>query len=478
MSDAPATGHAVSTAHSCGCQQPFFRRVTRHLDSLSRRGFLGGIAAASACTLPGFAFGQGGGPTRTLLRQVRLFDGKGNALRDGVQVLVEGNKITSIDTGNSAPPAGATVIDCGGRVLMPGLIDAHWHTLFCAVPAELLVMGDPAVVFTAGTAEANRTLMRGFTTIRDLGGPVFTFKQAIDNGVISGPRIYPSGAMITTSGGHGDLRLPFEIPRSGDETAIGEAFGGMAIVDDPGTMRLRAREQLLQGASQIKLVASGGVSSPRSPLDIATFSQEELNAGVAVARDWNTYAAVHAYTPHTALRALAAEAACIEHAHLIDEATARRIAEKRVWISTQPFLSMEDTGQLSGPAVGRAQQLFAGTARLYGYCKRYGIKTAWGSDLLFSAALLPRQNFMLTHLGNWFTNAEVLRAATSVNAELLALSGPRNPYPDKLGVIEPGAYADMLLVNGNPLDNLHLLEDPGANLAIIMKDGRIHKNTL
>ncbi len=338
--------------------------------------------------------------------------------------------------------------------------------------------GDPGIIFASSTAEAERTLMRGFTTVRDMGGPVFSFKQAIDSGVIPGPRIFPSGAMITTSGGHGDLRMPFEIPRDGDKLSLSERTGGAAIVDDVGSVQLRVREQLLQGASQIKLVAGGGVSSPRSPLDMTSFSEDELRAAVNVARDWNTYVTVHAYAPRTVQRALAAGVACVEHAHLMDEETAKMIADKGVWLSTQPFLTMEDAASQTGPGAQRVQQLFAGTPRVYDYVKKYGIKVAWGSDVLFSPELAPRQNVMLTHLGRWYNNAEILRAATSVNADMLTLSNLRTPYEGRLGVIEKGAFADLLVLNGNPLEDIRLIEDPGKNLAVIVKDGRIYKNTL
>jgi imidazolonepropionase-like amidohydrolase len=407
-----------------------------------------------------------------------VFDGKADTLTKDAQVLIEGNKIVAIDTTNSAPPSDATVLDCGDRVLMPGLIDAHWHTLYAAVPMPVLLAGDPGFVFAASTAEAQRTLLRGFTTVRDLGGPVFTFKQAIDSGVIPGPRIFPAGAMITTSGGHGDLRMPTEIPRNAGQLSISELGGHAAIADSVGDLKLRVREQLLQGASQIKLVGGGGVSSPRSPLDMSTFSEEEIRTAVDVARDWNTYVTVHAYAPNTVQRAISGGADCIEHAHLMDEKTARIMADKGVWLSTQPFLTKDDVAPQSGPALERVQQLFAGTPRVYDFIRRYGIKAAWGSDVLFSAALTPRQSFMLTHLGNWYSNAETLRMATSANAELLALSALRNPYPGKLGVIEKGALADVLVLNGNPLENIHVIEDPARNLAVIMKDGSIHKNTL
>jgi imidazolonepropionase-like amidohydrolase len=187
---------------------------------------------------------------------------------------------------------------------------------------------------------------------------------------------------------------------------------------------------------------------------------------------------VHAYASNTVQRAIAAGAACIEHAHLMDDATAKIMADKGVWLSTQPFVSRDDVAEQTGPSFDRMNQVFAGTPKIYDLVRKHGIKTAWGSDILFSPALTPRQSFMLTHLSRWYTNAETLRMATSRNAELLALSRLRNPYPGKLGVIEKAALADLLVVNGNPLDDIHLLEDPAKNLAIVMKDGRIHKNTL
>lgn len=463
----------------CGCFNPSLGAVSRRLETLSRRGLLAGLGSAVlAAGLPKFSVAQETAVAKILFRELRLFDGKSNTLRTGVQVLVENNKIIAVDEANNSAPADAVVINCRNGVLMPGLIDAHWHTIFAAVPLNILLGGDPGIIFAASTAEAERTLLRGFTTVRDLGGPVFSFKQAVDGGIIPGPRIYPSGAMITTSGGHGDLRLPTEIPRDSGRLSSSELLGGSAIADSIGDLRLRVREQLLQGASQIKIVGSGGVSSPRSPLDMTTFSEEELRAAVDVARDWNTYVATHAYTPGAVQRALAAGVSCIEHAHLIDEKTARLIAEKGAWLSTQPFLTMEDAASQSGPGLERIQQLFAGTPRIYEFARKYGIKTAWGSDVLFSPELGPRQNFMLTHLRNWYSTAETLQMATSQNAELLALSTYRNPYPGKLGVIEADAWADIIVVDGNPLDDISLLEDPQRYLSVIMKDGRIHKNTL
>ncbi|QOG06469.1 amidohydrolase family protein [Aureimonas sp. OT7] len=481
MSSSRFGGRYAHFAHKAGClcNLPDMQRVSLRLDSFSRRGFMTGLGAMVVSgSLTGRGMAQVSPGDRIFLRNLRLFDGTGDSLRTDVQVVVEGNRVIDLDQGNNPPPEGAKIIDCDDGVLMPGLIDAHWHTLYAAVPLQVLMTGDPGIVFAASTAEAERTLMRGFTTVRDMGGPVFTFKQAIDSGIIPGPRIFPSGAMITTTGGHGDLRMPFEIPRDGESLSLSELMGSAAIVDDAGELQRRVREQLLQGASQIKLVGGGGVSSPRSPLDITTFSEAELRVAVEVARDWNTYVAVHAYAPRTVRRALAAGAACIEHAHLMDEETARDIAERQVWLSMQPFLTMDDAGTQTGPGAERVQQLFAGTPRVYEYVRKYGIRTAWGSDVLFSPELAPRQSAMLTHLGRWYSNAEVLRNATSVNAELLATSGLRSPYEGKLGVIEKGALADMILVDGNPLDDLTLLERPAERFSLIMKDGLLVKNTL
>ena len=203
--------HLIHNA-GCACHSPALQDVSRRLDGYSRRSFLSSLAASAlAATVSSRARAQSA-PSKILFRQIRLFDGRSDTLKSGVQILVEGNRITSVDTGNAEPPSDATVIDCNDRILMPGLIDAHWHTLYAAVPLNVLMTGDLGFVFTSSTAEAERTLMRGFTTVRDMGGPVFSFKQAVDTGIIPGPRIFPSGAMITTSGGHGDLRAPLRNP--------------------------------------------------------------------------------------------------------------------------------------------------------------------------------------------------------------------------------------------------------------------------
>jgi imidazolonepropionase-like amidohydrolase len=211
---------------------------------------------------------------------------------------------------------------------------------------------------------------------------------------------------------------------------------------------------------------------------MSTFSEPELRAGVATAEDWNTYATVHAYAPKTVQRAIAAGAKCIEHAHLMDEATAKLMSDKDVWLSIQPFLGEDDTVPLTGPSRTKMLQVFAGTDNAYKLAKAHMLKTAFGSDLLFSDRLTMRQGTMLTHLTRWYANSEILMMATATNGELLGLSGPRNPYPGKLGVLEEGALADLLLVDGDPIENIDLVADPDRNFLIIMKDGRIYKDKL
>ncbi len=470
-------------ASGCLCRQPDMLAINRRIDAdLTRRGFVAGVGGSiAALGLSNRARAQAAtvSPRPIVLSNFRLFDGKSPALREGLRLIVDDGRIKAVAPGDPGAPEGARLIDCGGRVVMPGLIDAHWHSVFAALPISSLFAADVGYIFLAASGEAERTLMRGFTTIRDLGGPSFPLKQAIDEGLVTGPRIYPCGAMITTSGGHGDLRPLQDIPRSpGGPLSPMEETGGAMIADGADEVRLRVREQLLQGASQIKLVGGGGVSSPRTALDMTTFSEPELRAGVETARDWNTYVAVHAYAPQTVQRAIAAGAQCVEHAHLMDEATAKLMAEKDVWLSIQPFLSEEDTGPLNGQSRINGLQVFRGTETAYQLAKAHKIKTAFGSDLLFSSALAARQGTMLTHLTRWYGAAEILTMATATNGELIAASGPRNPYPGRLGVIEDDAHADLLVVDGDPLGNIALLAEPATSLKLIMKGGRIYKNEL
>jgi imidazolonepropionase-like amidohydrolase len=447
------------------------------------RAFIKSLAVSAwLCSIVSAAAAQTTVDGATLFQNVRIYDGSGKSLSAPSNVLVRGNRIERISrTPIPVDPAvGSLVIDGGGRTLMPGLIDAHWHTLLVRPRFTELLTVDEGYLNVLGAAEATATLTRGFTTVRDMGGPSFGLKRAIDEGVVPGPRIYPSGALITVTSGHGDFRASWEVPRViGVPASRAEQVGAAMVADSPAEVTVRVREQLLQGASQIKLTAGGGVSSPHSPLDVLTFTEAELRAAVEAAANWGTYVTVHAYTPAAIQRAIAAGVQCIEHAHLMDDATARMMAEKGVWLSMQPLPDELAEGFPPGSEQrAKAVEVFAGTARTYEFAKKYGIKTAWGTDVLFSAGLARQQGALLAKIATWFTPAEALAQATGTNARLLALSGKRNPYPGKLGVVEEGALADLLLVDGNPLENITLVADPDRNFQVIMKDGRIYKNTL
>jgi len=418
----------------------------------------------------------------TLFQNVRIFDGSRARLSAPSFVLVRGNRIERISTEPIQTESGVdgVVLNGDGRTLMPGLIDMHWHAMMVRSTPTALMVDPVGYTNLLASLEAADTLMRGFTTVRDVGGPVFGLKRAIDEGLIVGPRIYPSGAMISITGGHGDFRQLFEVPRRvGGPLSRAEQIGGTMIADSPDEVRMRVREQLMLGASQIKLTAGGGVASPHSPLDVSTFTEEELRAAVEAAGNWGTYVTVHAYTSVAMQRAIAAGVQCIEHGLLMDEATARLMAEKDTWLSTQPL--PEELGQAFPPGSARRlkfEKVLGGIETTYGLAKKYKLKTAFGTDILFSQALAQMQGALLTKLVRWYTPEDVLKMATGDNAQLLTLSGPRNPYPGKLGVVEEGALADLLLVDGNPLENINMIADPTKNFLVIMKDGKVQKNLL
>ena len=470
----------------CLCHSPAFARLNRRLSAKF---------ASPASTASIFAAGSGSALTRSSARNgpiafinAQVFDGRSDALRAGLTVVVEGNTIVTIEgdapqEGSSTPgwPAGnVRIIDCAGRVLMPGLIDAHWHAMFAAAPFSVLMTADVGYITLIAADEARRTLMRGFTSVRDMAGPTFGLKRAIDGGLTAGPRIWPSGAMISQTGGHGDFRFSYEIPAAASAPlSRADALGAGAIADGADRVLMRAREQLMLGASQLKLAVGGGVSSSYDPIDVSQYTEPEIRAAVETAENWGVYVAVHAYTPGAIKTAIRAGVRCIEHGHLMDEATARLIADNDIWLSTQPFLANEFSHRMPTPeGEAKAQQVYAGTDAAYRFARNYKLKTAWGTDILFDPAMTKNQGAILTTLTQWHSPAEILRMATSVNAELLAMSGPRNPYPGKLGVIEEGALADLILVDGDPIANINLIADPEANFLVIMKDGRLVKDAL
>ena len=440
------------------------------------------IIAAVASTSGMFKLAAADVQTAVLFTNVRIFDGKSAQLSEPRNVLVRGNVIDKISKDPIATDRSANtrIIDGAGRTLMPGLIDAHTHIMFATLSQAEVLLGDIGYVNLAAGKAAEEMLLRGFTSIRDLGGPVFGLKRAIDRGLVPGPRIWPSGAFISQSGGHGDFRLPNDMPaRPGDFTYT-ERVGGAAIADSPDVVRQRARELLALGASQVKLMAGGGVSSNYDPLDVTQYSVPELRAAVEAAENWGTYVTVHAYTPRAVRQAIEAGVKCIDHGQLLDEDTVKLMAEKGVWWSLQPFIDDGKGSRFAEGSINRIKQLqmYEGTDAAYRLAKKYNVKIAWGVDSLLDAEATRRQNEFITRMTKWFAPAEILTMVTSNNAELLSLSGPRNPYPGTIGAVQEGALADLLLIDGDPIANLELLEKPAENILVIMKDGKVYKSAL
>jgi imidazolonepropionase-like amidohydrolase len=328
--------------------------------------------------------------------------------------------------------------------------------------------------------ELKATLMRGFTSIRDVGGPTIGLAKAVREGIIDGPRIWTSGAMISQTGGHGDFRLPSELPAEEGALSMGERIGAAAIADNADTVRKRSREQLALGATHIKLMAGGGVGSYFDPIDVTQYTVDELRAAVEAAENWGTYVAVHAYTPKAIRQALDAGVRVIEHGNMVDDATAKLMAEKGVWWGLQPLTdeSRPTTYEDGSPRRIKQRQVYEGTETAYALAKKYKIKTAWGTDTLYSPAQAANEGGMLAAMVKWYTPAEALKMATHDNAELLALSGMRSEVQQKLGVVEVNALADLILVNGDPTADLSLVADADKNFIVIMKDGKIYKNML
>ncbi len=401
---------------------------------------------------------------------VRVFDGVGTSLSTPTRVLIRNNLVVGIGTDVNAPDA--LVIDGGGGTLMPGLIDVHVHMTFGAMPMAALMAPDltPAIAEQAAAVEAEKMLLRGFTSVRDMGGPVWGLKAGIDAGRYRGPRIWPSGPAISQTSGHGDMRLPHEPARrfTGQVPRV-EQLGAGFIADGRDEVLTAVRENLRFGASQIKLMAGGGTSSDYDPLDVTQYTFDEIRAAVEAAEDWNTYVTVHAYHPRSVRRAIEAGVKCVEHGQLLDEATLKLMAKRGVWLSMQNL--MEDNANMAESRRQKRQPLLVGQDRVWPMAKRMGVKLAWGTDFLFDPARNVEQNAYLLRLKPWFTAAEILKMITHDNAQLLALSGPRTPYQGPLGVVRPGALADLILVNGDPLANIDLLADPDANFTVIMKDG-------
>lgn len=434
-------------------------------------------------------------PKQVLIKNVNIFDGKNEKLRYKMSVLVEGNRIKKISK-DVKVKGKATVIDGGGRTLMPGLIEAHGHLSIIDTLGNLkhhFTWGD---IGTRMVPMARSWLMDGFTTVRDVGGPSMALRRSIDAGIIPGPRIYPSGALLSQTSGHADIRERTDrhVTLSGVHDEHMARLGYVRVADGVDAVLTATRENLRNGATQIKIMTGGGNGSEFDPIDSKQYLSEEIEAAVRAARDWDTYVAAHLFYPDQIHRFIDAGGMSLEHAPAIDANAMKKVVKKGVFISMQMNgLSKELRDSPFNPPYARAGiiAIQKDSARFAALVKKYKPKMVFATDALGDIETQTKQRrFELFERARVFGNYEALKSATSVGGELMLLTNRRNPYKEgKLGVVEVGAYADLLVVDGNPLKDIKLLgankiwikapkPKPIETIKMIMKDGKIYKNTL
>ncbi len=409
-----------------------------------------------------------------LIENVRIFNGVDARLTPG-HVLVEDGIISKVSGDPIAAPAGASVLDGDNRVLTPGFIDLHVH-LTSHVPSGQ----DDAHATVVGAIAADvarHFLDSGFTTIRDAGGTHPHFARAIELGTIYGPRVFPSGAVLSQTAGHGDWRGG-DTPHPSLEGGSPYVAADQAVIVDGVDQHLMAvRENLRFGATQIKIMGGGGVMSAYDPIHSLQPSPAEIRAAVQAASDFGTYVLAHAYTSEAARRLIDNGVKCIEHGLLIDDATARYVKENDVVISTQlvVFRALQDLPGITQTNLDKLDVVLKGQENLIGLIRKYDITTGFSTDLI--GGMYPLLTREFTERALYWTPAEVLAQATSESAAVIRMAGRLNRHGN-FGEIREGWVADILLINGNPLEDISVLRDPGNNLALIMKGGEIVKNQL
>ena len=433
---------------------------------------------ALAIALPAFAQNQA--PAQTMFINVQIFDGV-NEERMAGNVLVEGNLIKQISAEAINAPS-ATVIDGGGRTLMPGLIDMHSHL---SIMEGMLEGRDAYDQMAIGAMTGNvlrSYLDQGFTTTMDLGGNALGVAKAVNLGRIPGPRIFPSGGFLSQTGGHGDTgRFNDELGASNRLREVDFAH----IVNGRAEVLQAARHNFRAGATQIKIMGGGGVASEFDPLHAVQFTPEEMEAAVQIANDYGSFVTVHAYHDLSVNRAIDAGVRLIQHNFLVSEKTIRRMKREGVALSLQGWVALVQFGNADEITFFSPDQKAKGTAvnkgatQMIAWAKEHELLIVSGGDM-FGANNAPMQALNLTILETvGFTPYEILKTATSNAATVLGWTGDMNPYKyGSLGTIEAGGYADMILVDGNPLADITLLEDYTNNFKVIMKDGMVWKNTL
>jgi imidazolonepropionase-like amidohydrolase len=419
-------------------------------------------------------------PAQTIvIDNVRVFDGVAVVAGETVSVVITRNTIASLGDADGAENVSRR-IDGGGRWLIPGLIDGHAHLSVIAAPRDLQQLSwDEIGARMAVRSEA--TLMHGFTTVRDLGGPVFGLKKAIDEGAVVGPRIFPSGAFISQTSGHGDFRQPLDPhPFLDGASSNMQRLGYYRLVDGPDQVLAAVRDNLRNGATQVKLMGSGGVGSDFDPIDSVQFRPEEIRAATGALADWGTYAGAHLHNDAAIRRALENGVLSIDHASEMTDATMRLLKEKGAFMNPQfgwNKLVMQ-AGFLSEFQLEKASIVIDNVEENIRLVKKHDIDITFNIDALGPHELWASVTAAeFTERQKYFSSEEILRQATSITAGLVEMSGKRNPYRAKLGVIRENALADLLIVDGNPLEDVSVLADPD-NLRLIMKDGVIYKDTL
>lgn len=418
-----------------------------------------------------------------LIKNVNVWNGLDTDVKKNRDVLVVDNLIQQVGQ-NISPIEGATMIDGLGKTLIPGLSDAHVHLALTLGMSELRNKANWMYTSIRAAKAAENFLMLGFTTVRDLGGPVMGLKRAIDEGIIPGPRIYPSGAFISQTSGHGDLRNPNEPHPYWSDAALHpmDAQGWSFVVDGVPEVLKASRENLKSGATQLKVMAGGGVGSDFDPIHSVQFTTEELKAAVQAAKDWDTYVTVHIYNSAGIIRALNAGVKCIDHGHLINEEAMQLLKEKEAWLVPQSWWTLRpDRDPATTPAhrIKKMEMVKSGAVQEMELAKKYNVNIAYGTDAFGPLGEEHKALLEFTSRKRWYSSLEILKQATSENARLFGLSGKINPYTEgKLGVIEKGAYADLLIYEGNPLEDVEVIVNYKENLKLIMKDGKIVKNEL
>lgn len=413
---------------------------------------------------------------RIIFHNARVFDGDSQDLRDGVSVLIEGNTVRAIFEGHENAGDETDVVDCGGRVLIPGLIDAHVHVYASTLNISRAVQTPLSYLAHFAARFLRSSLDRGFTTLRDAGGADVGLASALKDGLLEGaPRLFYGGRVISQTGGHGDFRPGDHALEHTYHCGCFSHTDALAVIaDGVDAVRRAVREELRRGASHIKLMASGGVASPTDPLDRCQYSDEEIRAAVDEATRAGSYVAAHCHPAEAVKRSAMLGVRSIEHATLIDEETAQVVAERGAFaVPTMAtlFALLEEGEKLGFPPVSMEKLRRISDRAILGLeiMKDAGVKMGFGTDLL--GELYVRQSSEFVLRAKVLKPIDILRSACTVNAELLGQTG-------RLGCIREGALADLLVVDGNPLDDISVLAKGGENLTVIMKDGKFHKRLI